>query len=184
MTKHFFIYTQDVRQLVCYRKLEIMVKTIELAFVFFVLLFHRISSQNPNKHDAGNVYIDVLTRRFLDLESALWKEIEQNSFREDKTFILRKIHTEFLKFYSRPTIAAETPADKVNFFNQKLFESELFDADRSVSIVKNQLLQREVDRSLDHNVIGMVRSYNTALLDKIHHIAVERDYFAYLTEVR
>lgn len=158
--------------------------TIQLTFVCFVLTFQQISTQNPNKHDAGNVYIDVLTRRFLDLETVLWKEIEQNSFREDKTFILRKIHTEFLKFYSRPTIAADTPVENVNFFNQRLFESEIADADRSVSVVKSQLLQREVDRSLDSNVIGMVRFHNTSLLDKIHHISVERDYFAYLTEVR
>lgn len=160
-----------------------MVK-IQLAFVFVALNFQQISTQNPNKHDAGNVYIDVLTRRFLDLESVLWKEIEQNSFREDKTFILRKIHTEFLKFYSRPSIAADTPVDKVNFFNQKLFESEIVDADKSVSVVKSQLLQRDVDRSLDSHVIGMVRFYNTSLLDKIHYNSIERDYFTYLAEVR
>ncbi len=160
-----------------------MVKII-LTFVLLVTISERIASQNANKHDAGNVYIDVLTRRFLDLESALWKEIEQNSYRDDKTFILRKIHTEFLKFYSRPFIAAETPEAKVNVFGQKLLESEIFDVDRTVTIIKNYVLQREVDRSLDQNVIGTARMYNTSLLDAIHHISVERDYFAFIKEVR
>lgn len=162
---------------------EIMVK-IELAFVFVVLICKEISSQNPNKHDAGSVYVDVLTRRFLDLESVLWKEIEQNALREDKTFILKKIHTEFLKFYSRPFIAAESSGDKVNIFKQNLLESAIIDVDRSVSFVKNELLQREVDRTLDYNVIGMARSYNASIMNKLHHIVVERDYFTYLKEVR
>lgn len=157
---------------------------ITLTFVWLVIIFEQTVSQNPNKHDAGNVYIDVLTRRFLDLESVLWKEIEQNSFPEDKTYILNKIHTEFLKFYSRPFISAVTPVDKINIFSQKLFESEIIDAENTVSVIKTHFLQREVDRSLDGKVITMARSHDTSLLDKIQHISVEKDYFGFLKEVR
>lgn len=152
--------------------------------MFLVIIFEQIFAQNPNRHDTGNVYIDVLTRRFIDLETVLWKEIEQNLFRDDKTFILKKIHTEFLRFYSRPLIAGETPADKINVFNNNLFGSEIFDAEKTVSLVKSHYLKREVDRSLDQNVIDVARSYNTTLLDKIHHISVVMDYFAFIKEVR
>lgn len=156
---------------------------IILTCVLFCITVEQTLSQNPTKHDAGNVYVDVLTRRFLDLESVIWKEIQQNAFREDTTYILNKIHTEFLKFYSKPFISAATPVDSVNIFNQKLFGSEIIDAENTVSVVKNHFLQREVDRSLDGKVITMARSHNTSLLDKIQHIAMEKDYFGFLLEV-
>ncbi|KAG4078152.1 hypothetical protein HA402_002204 [Bradysia odoriphaga] len=156
-----------------------MVKIV-LTFVLFTTIFERILTQNLQ--DAGNVFIDVTTQRFLDLESMLWKEIEQNAYRDDRTPILQRIHTEFLKFYSRPLIADETAADRVTIFNQTLIESQIFDAERTVTIVKNHILQRDVDRSLDRNVIGTARSYDASLLDNIYHIAVERDYFGLIKE--
>lgn len=159
-----------------------MVKIV-LTLVLFATIFDRISTENSNKYDAGNVYIEVLTQRFLDLESVLWKEIEQNAHRQDKTPILQRIHTEFLKFYSRPFIAAETSVDRVKIFNQNLIESQIFDAERTVTIVKNHILQREVNRSLDHKVIGTARSYDASLLDNIHRIVVETGYLTLIKEV-
>lgn len=160
-----------------------MVKII-LAFVLLATIFQRIFTQNMNNgRVTGEVYVDVITQRFLDLELELWKEVEQNAYRQDITTILQKIHTEFLKFYSRPYIAVETTADRVNIFNQTSIESQIFDAERTVTLVKNHILQRAVDRSVDDNIIYTALSYNASLLDSIHHIAVEMDYFASIKEV-
>lgn len=157
---------------------------IILTIALCITISEPILSQNSiKKFDTGNVYIEVLTKRFLDLESALWKEIQQNAYRDDKSFILRKIHTEFLRFLSRPFIATETSVDKVKIFDQNLLESEIFDAERTVTSVKNHVLQREVDRSLDQMVIGTARSYNASLLGHIYHISVDMNYFALIKEV-
>lgn len=171
---------EDSRQFVLHI-FKNMVK-INLVYVFLILTFDQSLSQNP-KHDVGNVYVEVLTRRFLELESTLWKEVEQNAFREDKNFILKKIHSEFIKFYSRPFITGDVPRELNLNFNQTALENEIVDADQAVSIVKNQYLQRELDRSLDHKVIGLARLYNTTLLNKLHQIAVETDYFELIKEV-
>lgn len=179
MTEHFYFITRLSPVCVTYILFKNMVK-INLVYVFFIITFGHSLSQNP-KHDAGNVYVDVITRRFLDLESTLWKEVEQNAFREDKTLILKKIHNEFIKFYSRPFIAGDAPRETNQNFN--VIEFEIDSTDEAVSIVKNQYLQRELDRSLDRKVIDMARLHNTTLLNKLHHIAVEEDYFSLIKEV-
>lgn len=129
----------------------------------------------------GNVYVDVLTRRYLDLEIVLWKEIEQSN--EDRNAILQKIHTEHLKFYSRPFIAPNSAAEAKNIFDKIFFGTEIFDADLKVATVKGTL-QRPLDRSLDDKVIGMSRHCaNTILLDRMYEISIGKEYFPYIKEV-
>lgn len=159
-----------------------MLKII-LTIALLVVLFEQISSKIANKHDPGDVYVEVLTRRFLDLESVLWKEIEQNAYRDDKTLVLKKIHTEFSKFFSRPFLVADIPLENVNIFSQRQIETQIVDVERAVSVVKNHILQREVDRSLDQNVIATTRLLDASLLGNVHHVAVVMNYFALIKEV-